>query len=112
MDNNKQIVQVFNGYIESIDKTTNISTVHLIDITEPSNSDELAEIDFNQVNKNIDTVEEGYMFSWYIGNILDDEGNIKNIFNEFIFNLSKWTEDELAQIRSEANELHKKITWE
>lgn len=112
MDNNKQVVQVFEGYIESIDKVTNISTVHLIDITEPSNPNELVEIDFNQVNKNIDLVEEGYMFSWYIGNILDDEGNIKNIFNEFKFNLSEWTENQLSLIRSEGNELHKRITGE
>lgn len=112
MDNNKQVVQVFEGYIESIDKVTNISTVHLIDITEPSNPNELVEIDFNQVNKNIDSVEEGYMFTWYIGNTLDDEGNIKNIFNEFKFNLSEWTENQLSLIRSEANELHKRITGE
>lgn len=112
MDNNKQVVQVFEGYIESLDKTTNIGTVHLIDITEPTNQDELAEINFNQINKNIETVEEGYMFTWYIGNILDEDGEIQNTFNEFEFNLSKWTEEELSQIRIEANKIHKRITWE
>lgn len=112
MDNNKQVVQVFEGYIESLDKTTNIGTVHLIDITEPTNPDELAEINFNQINKNIETVEEGYMFTWYIGNILDEDGETQKTFNEFEFNLSKWTEEELSQIRIEAHEMHKRITWE
>lgn len=101
----KEIVQVFEGYIDHIDPESGICTVILQDVTEPSNPDELAEIDFSTVNNNIDTVKEGYIFTWRMGCNLDTTGKQGNPFNEFEFVTETWTADELKEARAEAKRI-------
>lgn len=98
----EQILQVFDGYIDSIDKETGLATVVLKDVTVPSNPDEMAEIDFSTVTKNIEVVQEGYMFTWQIGHALDDAGQPGEAICDFAFKTETWTAEEIASVREEA----------
>lgn len=97
----EQILQVFEGFIESIDQVTGLSTVRLQDVTVPSNPEERAEIDFSTVTKNIEVVQEGYLFTWRIGHVLDDAGEPGEGFSEFVFVTKTWTAEEIASVREE-----------
>ncbi|MBI6882682.1 hypothetical protein [Pseudomonas putida] len=101
----KHVEQIFEGFIEFIDPETGLATVRLQDVTEPSNPDEQAEIDFSKVSKNIDTVKEGYMFTWRMGHMLNEAGEPGEIRNEFEFVTKTWTAEELAEVRQEASRI-------
>lgn len=91
----------------SSDPKSGLATVILIDVTEPSNPDECSEIDFSTVTKNIDTVQEGYLFTWRIGYKLNAAGEQGDAFNEFEFVTGTWTEAELADVREESKLISK-----
>lgn len=100
-----QIVQVFEGYIDSINPESGLATVILKDATEPSNPDECAEIDFSTVTKNIENVQEGYMFTWRIGYNIDDVGKQGDTVSEFEFVTETWTVEELEDASAEAKRI-------
>lgn len=93
-----EILQVFEGYIDSIDDATGLATVILSDCTVKQDFEEMAEIDFSAVNTNVHEVQPGYIFEWRIGNKLDDQGHITASINEFEF--KKYTAEEIAAIKA------------
>jgi hypothetical protein len=93
-----EILQVFEGYIDSIDVATGLATVILIDCTVKQDFEEMAEIDFATVNSNVHDVQPGYIFEWRMGNKLDEQGRVIGSFNEFEF--KKYTEEEIAAIKA------------
>lgn len=97
-----EILQVFEGYIDSIDDATGLATVILIDCTVKQDFEEMAEIDFATVNTNVHDVQPGHVFEWRIGHKLDDQGRITAPINEFEF--KKYTAEELAAIKASTAE--------
>jgi uncharacterized protein YijF (DUF1287 family) len=98
----EEILQVFEGYIDSIDDATGLATVTLIDCTVQRDFEEMAEIDFATVNTNLRDVQPGNVFEWRIGNKLDDQGIVTGSINEFEF--KKYTPEEIAAIKAGAGE--------
>lgn len=101
----EHILQIFTGFIESIDEQTGLATVRLQDVTVPSNPEERGEIDFSTVEKNVDVVEEGYVFTWRIGHVIDDAGEPGQAISEFIFEIEKWSAEEITAARKEGARL-------
>ena len=97
-----EILQVFEGYIDSIDDASGLATVILIDCTVKQDFDEMAEIDFSTVNTNVSDVKPGYLFEWRIGNQVDDQGRITGSINEF--ENKKYTTEEIAAIKASTAE--------
>jgi hypothetical protein len=98
----EDIQQVFEGYINSIDNTTGLATVTLIDCTVERDFEEMAEIDFATVNTNFRDVEPGHVFKWRIGSRLNDQNQVVEAINEFVF--EKYTEAELDEIKKAQHE--------
>lgn len=81
----KSITQEFRGYVESVCDQSGLATVVLYDLTEPSNPEECAEIDFSNTSARHIPVKPGYIFTWTLGFELNEQGNTVREINEFSF---------------------------
>lgn len=98
------ILQLFEGYIDRVDPETGHATVRLFDLTERSNPEEEAVIDFSSVNTNLKEVEPGHIFHWRIGHRLAQDGSVCEKINEFVF--QKYTEEDIRRIEDSKAEAH------
>lgn len=106
----ENILQTFEGYIESIDLDNKTCLIHLYDITEPSNPEEIAEVELSVFNTPTKDIQPGFLFVWNISQVND-----KTISK---FEFLKYTEQELidrnielAKIKEDAIELSKRINF-
>lgn len=83
----KQLLQEFEGYIDSVDSENKTFWATLHDVTnQQSYLEEMGEFDFSVFDSSDHVhIKEGYIFEWHIGDIID-ENNIKiRSFSVFVF---------------------------
>lgn len=83
----KQVLQEFEGCIDSVDIENKTFWAKLFDVTQPRyDIEEMAEFDFS-VFPVIDypNIKEGYLFDWVIGEIVDEHNIPIRSFSELSF---------------------------
>lgn len=95
----KQILQEFEGYIDSVDLENKTFWAKLFDITQPRyDIEEMAEFDFSVFDvTDYPNIKEGYLFDWVIGEIVDEHNIPIRSFSELSF--QKRTRKEQAACR-------------
>lgn len=97
----KQILQEFEGCIESVDLENKTFWAKLFDVTQPRyDIEEMAEFEFSVFDiSDYKYIKEGYIFDWVIGEIIDKNKTVIRTFSELSF--SKRTRKEQAAFRKQ-----------
>lgn len=102
----RKVLQLFEGYIDTLDLETNQCTVVLYDKTDTNNPKEWAEIDLDKMERNVTDIKEGYIFEWSIGHQINEKGEIVSNFSFFEF--KKRTNKEIAAFNKNIKRAKKK----
>lgn len=112
----KQILQEFEGCIESVDRENKTFWAKLFDVTQPRyDIDEMAEFDFSVFEvSDHQYIKEGYLFDWVIGEIVDEHNIPIRSFSELSFQKRTRKEQaawrkKLVKAKKEANRMVKVI---
>lgn len=106
----KQILQEFEGCIESVDSENKTFWAKLFDVTQPRyDIDEMAEFDFSVFDvTDHQYIKEGYLFDWVIGEVVDEHNIPIRSFSELSF--QKRTRKEQAAWRKKLVKCKKEAT--
>jgi len=111
----KQILQEFEGYIDSVDIEKKTFFAILYDVTNPKSDEEIGEFNFSVFDvSDHQNIKEGYLFDWIIGEIVDENNIPIRSFSELSFQKRTRKEQaawrkKLVKARKEAKRMVKVI---